>query len=148
MAKLKIIDNDDTVAKILPNIAGYVNVVNNLILNDANYNQYLQADEKERPELLQAAAGVDAQGRKCVVEHQTASGASEPIDNDNCMIKAERDVKKLKVRSKVTMPIPDTRPMSMDYLDVYASALHDLYEQDPDRARKFLFGIMLMTRCR
>ena len=148
MAKLKIADNADPTQ---PNKAGYINVVDNFILKPAAYNAFIKnANKATRPSKLQAFAGVDENGVKCVVKHETTAGALEPITNANCVVNVQVDKKKSGTgsKSKHNMSVPEVRPTNVDYLSGYAKAIHDLYEDDPVKACKFMFGMMLLTRCR
>jgi hypothetical protein len=107
---------------------------------------------------LQIAAGNDQSGKKCSVVHEVIADPNnefEEINNTNSVIKGERDRKKKKNSnnpSKYTIPFPDTRPPNVDYLQKYAQIIHDLYTQNTAaskrRAHKFIFGMMLLTRCR
>lgn len=149
MAKLKIIDNDDGIARRRPNVQGYVNLVENLVLDPARYSEFLDAEEDERASLLQRAAGTDAQGRPCVIEQETSAGESEPIDEGNCRVLLTRDRKRVARRSRVVMKLPDAPLYDVEYLDVYIEELCRLHQDgEHERACKFLFGMMLLTRCR
>jgi hypothetical protein len=152
-----------------PNEQGYVNVTRNLILNENNYVKFLLADPDERPEMLQGHAGHDEAGRPCFVMHQEAGAGAGfvKIDDNNCVIKGERDRRKRRNTNKpsrYTIPIPDARPQNVNYLDKYAYIIFELYRdgygytKNPneqivdqaklDRAHEFIFGMMLLTRCR
>ena len=148
MAKLKIADNADPT---VPSKSGYINVVENLILKPAAYNAFIKnANKATRPTKLQAFAGVDENGVKCVVKHETTAGVLEAITDANCLVNVQVDKKRggSARKSKHNMSVPETRPTSVDYLSGYAKAIHDLYEEDPVKACKFMFGMMLLTRCR
>ena len=151
MAKLKIADNDDPNK---PSKEGYINVANNLILKEEKFYEFVFAEPDERADLIQAAAGADAATppRPCVVKHQLPNGSLEAISSANCKVVGERDYKKKAGKSKVTVPIPDTRPTDLSYLKGYAEIIHALYNTanpaDKDLAHKFMFGMMLLTRCR
>lgn len=139
MAKLKITDN---AGNIIP--TGYVRVVNNLILNEETFYEFVFAEPDERADILQRTAQPD------IIKQQRADGQLEAITNNNCKILGEKDVKqKPNKKSKVTIPIPDSRPTSVDYLEKYAETIHNFYTAgDKASAHKFLFGVMLLTRCR
>jgi len=139
-----------------PNERGYVNVVENLILKPQKYLEFLAADEDERADLLQKAAGFEQDGvTPCVIFQELRDDTKVPIDEDNCIIKSEKDKKKRpnsNKPAKFTMPLPDKPPADVDYLHKYAEIIHTLYGQgtaaSKKRAHKFMFGMMLLTRCR
>jgi hypothetical protein len=143
MAKLKIIvpnTNDE------PDVDGYVLVVNNLVGQIEKYLEFLDADPDERPALLQAAATGNH-----VVKQLAPDGTFEAISNTNCKIVAQRDARRRTGNkpSRVTMPIPDVPPANFNYLAGYAQKIVALYAAgEQDKAHKFMFGIMMLTRCR
>jgi hypothetical protein len=148
MAKLKCLQKNMVGTKTLyPQ--GYINVVSNMILVEDKFYEFLDADPDERPALLQAAAGKDANNND-VIEHETAAGVSEIIDNNNCKVLAQKDVKKKgNKRSVVTVPLPDKRPTDVTYLSQYTTIIHDMVGAGNQAdANKFIFGLMLLTRCR
>ena len=148
MAKLKCLQKSTTGVKTLFQ-QGYINVVSNMILVEDKFYEFLDADPEDRPALLQAAAGKDTNGND-VIEHETALGVSEIIDNNNCKVLAQKDVKrKGNKRSVVTVPLPDKRPTDVTYLNQYTTIIHDLVQAgNQANANKFMFGLMLLTRCR
>ena len=149
MAKLKCLQKSTTGVKTLFQ-QGYINVVSNRILVEDKFYEFLDADPEDRPALLQAAAGKDTNGND-VIEHETAPlGVSEIIDNNNCKVLAQKDVKrKGNKRSVVTVPLPDKRPTDVTYLNQYTTIIHDLVHAGNQlEANKFMFGLMLLTRCR
>jgi hypothetical protein len=160
MAKLKIADNADAT---VPSKRGYINVVDNLILNQGNYDAFrTNVDKKTRPTRLQGFAGIDENNIKCVVKHEPKNSAIEPIDDNNCDIEVHEDKRKDagNPKSKYNVGFPEERPQNVDYLERYVRALYELYdlavkEIDPVKkakytsdACKFMFGMMLLTRCR
>jgi hypothetical protein len=79
------------------------------------------------------------------------------IDHDNCRIKLEKDEdldgdkqkKKVNKPAKHTLPLPPQPLTSLHYLDEYILALWGLVNKgDLDKARKFLYGVMMLTKCR
>jgi hypothetical protein len=160
MAKLRI---DDVNGNLIPD--EYINVVNGLFLKDAvtgrypNYEAFLDADPDERPAILQSFV---VGSRK--IQHQPENGPPQVISANNCLIFTERDRKKKgNRRSRVTVPMPDAPPVPLvpgdpvfKYLLGYAKLIHDMYAEiddendhaDIDRCTKFMFGVMLLTRCR
>jgi hypothetical protein len=133
---------------------GYISVAENLILIEENFYEFLDADPEERPALLQKHAGRDPNNNKLVEHMLPDNTTSEIIDNTNCRIVAQKDARKKgnNKPSRVTMPMPDTRPLDFGYLAEYAQIIHNYYlsgtNADKDKAHKFLFGVMLLTRCR
>ncbi|WP_374311235.1 hypothetical protein [Dongia sp.] len=151
MAKLKIVKPGTA---DVPDVDGYVNVVNNLILRLDKYLEFLGAEPDERPDLLQTAASNGTEGA-FIVKQILPNGDFEAIDNTNCKIFAERDVRKVKKKSKVTVPMPDMPPSNLNYLSVYATEIFNLYSVSGagqaaarEKAHKFMFGMMMLTRCR
>ena len=142
MAKLKIMDAAGNFK-----VQGYVNVVENLFATGSQqrFDDFLDAEPSERPSLLQAAAGGAANFE---ITQERNNGQIEAISDANCRIYAQKDEKRRGRRSKVTMPIPDATIGDFLYLENYAQAIHDLFENDRVRCCKFLFGVMAMTRCR
>jgi hypothetical protein len=149
MAKLKCLQKDasGTVKTLFPQ--GYINVSNNLVLVEDKFYEFLEADPEDRPALLQAAAGKDAFNND-LIEHERSDGVSEIINNTNCKVLAQKDVKKKGAKkSVVTVPIPDTRPKDFTYLNQYTTIIHDLVHAGNQLdANKFMFGLMMLTRCR
>jgi hypothetical protein len=151
MAKLKCLEkklvNGVVVRTLFPQ--GYINVVDKMILVEEKFYEFLEADPDERPALLQAAAGKDTNGND-VIEHETFLGDSVIIDNNNCKVLAQKDVrKKGNKRSVVTVPLPDKRPTDVTYLSQYTTIIHAMVQAgNQDNANKFMFGLMLLTRCR
>lgn len=176
MAKLKIPTPDATKPDGFdhdrPNVQGYVNVVDNLLIQ-ANYNNFLKADEDDRPDILQDFAKTEANGSitpNCFVFHEVVANPTEyaKIDNDNCSIRVEKDKRKRKNKNKpsrYSISFPEGNGISAPgYLDRYAMEIFKLYSQaynvtlpNPlpipnqallDRAHRFMFGMMMLTRCR
>jgi hypothetical protein len=152
MARLRIMQGANL------DVDGYVNVVNNLVAKPGKYRKY-QKRPNQRPTMLQDAASNGAAGthliKQMVLNDPTGVG-EEPITEDNCYIVGDRD----QVRdasdadgasSRVTVPMPP-EPMdaadAFDYLDKYAQKISDLWATDRPKCRKFMFGVMLLTRCR
>jgi hypothetical protein len=91
---------------------------------------------------------------------------TEEIDSANCRIFVERDKRKRRrlPKSRFTIALPEDKPKdNVDYLQPYAEIIHKLYSEadaydangQPDkaaerrsRAHRFMFGMMLLTRCR
>lgn len=150
MSRLYIADNDDSSK---PNTDGYSNFVQNAILNARNFDAFVRAHDDERADLVQTHAGSDQRGRKCVVTQLTIDRVSEPIDGGNCLVELKEDLQKKRTASKHNISLParwtrhDETP-DISYLDKYVTALSDLAGTDPVKARNFLFGLMLLTRCR
>jgi hypothetical protein len=142
MAKLRIEDNNN---KLIVN--AYVNVFKNLVAVPAARAEFLQYKQR-RPELLQAATGGAG-----VVKQEDANGVKTAIDNDNCKIMTEQDERPAPGRpGKVQIPFPVAEYWADDdpeYLDDYASQIHDLYDAgQKKKARQFMYAVMMMTRCR
>ena len=145
MAKLKIfVGNDPTKA---PGTVGYINVAKELLAPNT-YQDFLEAEPAERADLLNVYAGKGGSG--LFVQHETQGGVSQQIDKTNCKVMVEEDIRKLARKSKHTISFPDVMPSndSLVYLQPYLDAIIVLNTADPKTARQFMFGMMLLTRCR
>ena len=149
MAKLKITDANGNIL-----VDGYVNVVTQMVFTpDANTEQrnlrdFLDAEPENRPTMLQKFTDPNATGQ-FIVKQERFNGNLVAIDDDNCRIVAQKDAKqRARNRSRVTMPIPDAPISDFSYLDDYARNVHDLFETDREKCRRFMFGVMMLTRCR
>jgi hypothetical protein len=180
MAKLKIpVRNrkmDGTYEYIHTSIGvdGYVNVVNSL-KDQTKYEKFVGADEDDRPKILQLYAnGLNWNGSlptnpppEFNIHQQLSNGSDrEPIDDENCSIRVERDREKRRARAKpgrYTISLPEDKPLNEPaYLAGYAQEIFTLYCQghgiavptrvtDPsklEKAHRFMFGMMMLTRCR
>ncbi|MER8484478.1 hypothetical protein [Mesorhizobium sp. M1322] len=152
MARLYIKDNDDSTR---PSRDGYSNFVQNAILNDSNFKAFIGAQDDDRADLVQQHAGTDSKGRKCDVTHLVIGGSSESIDHENCLVEIREDLQKKTAKSKHNISLPKqwtsgNEAPDIAYLDKYVTAIVEIVEdeKDPVRARNFLFGLMLLTRCR
>jgi hypothetical protein len=158
------------------NVDGYVNVTKKLLDNNSKdaYTDFILADEDERPDMLQkmalATGEADNNWPRTAIFHQYVEVTNtgdvehyERIDGLNCKVKIERDKRKRKKAanpdkpSRYTITLPENRPgEELKYLHEYASNIYNLYlsaggqRDHPDaiKARQFMFGIMLLTRCR
>jgi hypothetical protein len=165
MARLKVeavnppnpADPNDPIEVSRPFYEGYIKVVDALFQSDASFDEFVDADEDERSDMLQAYVGFLPTPRPGSyhhkVTHMTADDSVVDIDHGNCLIKTEKDKAKAphRKRAKVTIALPPKKPPNFDYLQAYAEVIHDLYEGDATdkaNAHKFLFGVMLLTRCR
>jgi hypothetical protein len=161
MAKLKIKKAGSSKE---PVVEEYINVVDGLFPRNAggvytNYDEFIDADPDERPNILQRFIAGPIK-----ITHQPESGNPQVINNNNCLIFTERDRKKKGGRrSRVTVPMPDAPPENdipgrpaFEYLMVYANAIADLHSQiagpndldNIEKCTRFMFGMMLLTRCR
>jgi hypothetical protein len=158
MAKLKIEHADHT-----PVVDEYIRVINHLFDPAGgfqNFEDFLNpANANGRPTILQNVV-LDPHH----ITQETASGAVERITDQNCRIDSVKDKKKpTGGKSRVTVPMPDAPPTppagkpTFFYLMKYANAIADLHSQITDlendfngidRCTKFMFGMMLLTRCR
>lgn len=149
MAKLRI---EDPISGDLI-VGAYVKFVENLFLENSpgtfqNYDDYVNEQPNRRADMLQGFVGGLG-----TIKQQTASGTLEAINNNNCRVEGVKDEKRGGgPRSRVTVPIPTDPVKDFTYLKSYAKQIHDLYdESNPakmDKCLKFMFGAMLLTRCR
>jgi hypothetical protein len=153
MAKLKVHEGDPTI----PSVQGYINVVDNLVLkkdgngNYQNYEDFKNNKYKNtRPSVLQSYAKykVDNTAYPCAVYH--VDGTEVEIADNNCTIEVNVDENKATgKKSLANINFPEMNPGDVNYLKPYATAIHDLVKaKKEEEACKFLFGIMLLTRCR
>jgi hypothetical protein len=139
MARLRI---EDLANPTLPGAQGYIKVVRELYLKSANYTYFIDDNHKnERPTLLQGHAS------PYIVRHDSYNDPREPIDNTNCRIITHIDrEKKAGIQAKHHMNFPETNDYDVSYLQPYVTAMQGL-GSDLERC-EFLFGLMLLTRCR
>jgi hypothetical protein len=150
MARLYIRDNDDPSK---PSKDGYANFAQNAILNNTNFIAFVAAQDDDRADLVQQFAGTDSMGRKCDVTHLVIGGGSESIDHNNCLVEIKEDLQKKTAKSKHNISLPKqwtsgSEVPNIAYLDKYVTAIAEMAPSDPVKARNFLFGLMLLTRCR
>jgi len=153
MAKLRIEDNAGNLI-----VDDYVRVIEGIFFKDGNgnypnYQDFIEADPEERPALLQQFV---TGGFK--ITQLRENNTKQVIDGSNCAIICEKDRrKKANVkRSRVTVPMPDAPPEPTGpgapvfaYLVPYAQQIKTLLDAgDIDKCTKFMFGVMLLTRCR
>jgi hypothetical protein len=150
MSKLYIYENDNPNQNI-PSKEGYRNVATNLLNDLANFRN---ATETQRSDLLRQYAGA----KHTIFQLTRNPEQNVPIDSGNCKIKIENDERKKPAANfgKHNMVLPEMQagdpPLNVGYLDKYVQAIDSLYGQgNPAEvlsACEFLFGIMLLTRCR
>ncbi|MER9134074.1 hypothetical protein [Mesorhizobium sp. M0768] len=152
MARLYIKDNDD---RARPSKDGYCNFTLNAILNNGNFKRFVGAQDDDRADLVQQHAGTDPKGRKCDVTHLLIDGGEESINDRNCLVEIKEDLQKKSSKSKHNISLPKqwtsgNEVPDIAYLDKYVTAIVEIVkdEKDPVKARNFLFGLMLLTRCR
>ena len=149
MAKLKIFENNNPNQNI-PSKDGYRSVTTNLLNDLANFQN---ASDKERSDLLQQYAG-----KHTIYQFTRNPDQDVPISKNNCKVNIENDErKKPNVNfGKHNLVLPEIQigdpPLNVGYLDKYVQAIDSLYGNGSATevlsACEFLFGIMLLTRCR
>ncbi|ESZ05407.1 MULTISPECIES: hypothetical protein [unclassified Mesorhizobium] len=153
MAKLKIFEGNDPTAAI-PSKDGYRNVTKYLL---ADLATFLNASDKERSDLLQQYSSYG--GSNHIIYQLTKNPeANQAIDCSNCKVNVQEDERKKPSANfgKHNMVLPDQHvgdpPINPGYLEEYIKAIVSLYgDGTPTKtlsACEFLFGIMLLTRCR
>ena len=155
MAKLKIFkDNDKDNLNPIPSKEGYINVAQQVL---ANFDIFQNTSEVNRSDLLQTYANQD--GGSHIIYQQTRNPTDNvPITHSNCKVVIRHDerVKPAQAISKHNMVFPEMQvgdpPITTGYLANYAKAVVELYgggtAGEVSKACDFLFGIMLLTRCR
>jgi hypothetical protein len=156
MAKLKMFIKNNY--NLGPSTQGYINVVDNLVETPGNLDDFLEAEPGERADILNTYAGreTNADGSVTIlnVQHEKkGGGGSVPISKDNCRILLELDHRTIKRKSKHTISVPEefvtaVSPPDLSYLQPYIDIIVSLDASNKPKAQKFLFGIMLLTRCR
>jgi hypothetical protein len=160
---LKIVDKNS--GEISP--AGYAAVVENLILNQANLEDFDGADNDftaERTRKLIRYATTDAQGNatNAEIKQLDHSNQLETVTPNNCRIKAKRDRRRPATgNSKVTVPLPEQalNIAELDYIDNYIRKFIEVYapgaslpgpgtEVTARQARKYMLGVFMLTKCR
>ena len=163
MSKLKIFHNNDTAANPpVPSKDGYKNVGREFV---KNFDDFERKGDNDRPDLLRKYANTNADGTTGnYVIYQLTRGnrpgdrVNEAIDNNNCSVKITPDERRGNgnARGKHNIVLPkkeaDDAALSTGYLAGYVKAIAELYGNGSNAEVKdacdFLFGIMLLTRCR
>lgn len=146
------------------NEAGYIEIVEKIILDRDGFEDFTGEDEddgkftKARTGMLKKHAEV-AGG---LLQQKDNSGGVESVTRTNCRIRAKPDVRRQGGNgfSKVTVTMPE-EPLAisdLDYIDDYITKYLEIRSGAPlppatsqaaaRRARKFVFGMMMLTRCR
>jgi hypothetical protein len=149
MARLYI--PDSAAQNAPPSKDGYANFALNAILNSTNFKAFVLAQDDERPNLIKQHAGKDV--THLVIGQQ--GDVAESINNSNCLVDLKEDLQKKVSKSKHHISLPKkwtsgTEVPDIAYLDKYVTAICEIArdDNDPVKARNFLFGVMLLTRCR
>lgn len=150
MAKLKIFENNDAAAGI-PSKQGYINVATNLINDFTNFEN---ESDKNRSDLLQGYAGP----AHTIFQRTRNPETDDPINSSNCKVNIVFDGRKKPNANfgKHNIVLPEIEPgdslLSTHYLSGYVKAIHDLHgtgtQLEVEAACNFLFGVMLLGRCR
>lgn len=160
---LKIVVNGemDPVKQI--NHEGYIEVVEQLIFdvgNTGNFDDF--ADDgggfsRTRTSLLLKYAN----SKGGVLRQLNAGGAPEDVDRKNCRIRADADIRRQNGSSRITISVPENKLTDGDltYIDDFINKFLDIYktgttlptptsDTTAKNARKFAFGMMMLTKCR
>ena len=148
MAGLKIVLKD-TAGNPTDDISveGYVAVTENFILSQAGYNSFEGT----------GAPGARADTLQQVVTTNVPTSVVTTLNKDvaissgNCHISAKKDDNHIpgQAPAHITVPMPPAVLTSLGYLDEYILALNALVSAgDLSKARRFLYGVMMLTRCR
>ncbi|CAN5294203.1 hypothetical protein BH10PSE7_BH10PSE7_39050 [soil metagenome] len=162
-SSLKIVNEGvaDPVDQI--NHQGYIEVVEQAILDPDGFEDFCQEDDnggftRARTKLLIAWANSHG-GRLKQLDH---TGSPVNVTKDNCRIRARADVRaESGTFSKITISVPEEQIAVGDlvYVDHYISKFLDIYRNGTTlpaptstasarNARKFMFGVMMLTKCR
>lgn len=151
MTGLKIVKKDRSggpTVDICPD--GYIKVTETIILSEIGFNDFVNGGNgtTHQAERAQALQDIVTNGAPdCVVTTLTKDIA---ISSANCHVRAnpDKDHKAGKVaHHSIPMP-PEFISTGLGYLDEYIQALLQLWATDQDAARKFLYGVMMLTKCR
>jgi hypothetical protein len=153
MAKLKIFQNNDPTTN-MPDPTGYRNAAVGVI---SNLVAFQNASDKERSDLLQTYASGHTIFQQSKDNDGTGKPIEVPISSSNCRVTLAYD-DRIWPSSGVTvgehrMALPKFgEALSVGYLDKYVAAIVSLYggggASGKQAACEFLFGLMLLTRCR
>ena len=148
MAGLKIVLKD---AAGIPtddiSVDGYVAVTDSVIFSPTGYSSFEGT----------GAPGARADYLQQVVANHvpmsvvTTLNKDIPISSGNCHISAKKDDNHVPGHAPafITVPMPPAVLTSLGYLDEYILALNTLVSGgDLNKARRFLYGVMMLTRCR
>jgi hypothetical protein len=158
---LKIVNPDGSI-----NEWGYIAVVDNIVLDPDGLDEFVGEDDdagftKGRTRKLRRHA--NSAGGK--LRQQDDENQTEDVTPRNCRIRAQLDTRKTGAKgfSKVTLSLPEENLMEADlsYVDDYIIKFLQIWTGDsrlgmpppaanPARsnARKFMFGVMMLTKCR
>ncbi len=155
---LKIVNGNGTI-----NEAGYIAVVDKLILDADGLDDFAGEDDE---------AGFTRARTRKLRKHANSGGGTlrqldeqdqpEDVTPKNCRIRAQLDTRKTGRRgfNKVTVTLPEEELQAADlnYIDDYiakflmirsgANMPAQTSNAAAQNARKFMFGVMLLTKCR
>lgn len=152
---------------------GYIAVAENLLLNQTNltaFNSDGPNHAKKRVTRLQnyAAMGNDKIPTNAKVQYEFTDGPHD-ITKDNCKIRANVDEPggSSEDKVRVTMPLPEMAlaetESQLSYIDAYIRQFMMFWDptyvwpDDPDKpgtpesrnkARKYILGVLMLTKCR
>lgn len=133
-----------------PVVDAYVEIVDEIVMDAAQFENFTEArgPKKKARKLRNLVRGTGA-----TLTH-VANGAEEEIDPDHVSVDAEVDWPAMQSggRARYTVPLPPAHQADLNYLGKYAQEIVDLYNTgvaaDKDKAHRFMFGVMMLTRCR
>ena len=162
MARLKIFQGNNPAGNI-PDQQGYRNVATGFLADLSNFRT---ASTKDRADLLQqyADAGQAPQTHtifELLRNPPVGQLPDLPINNTNCKVYINNDIRRKTgvAFGKHNLGLPEIQapdpPLTVGYLAPYVQAIVALYgatgggtPAQVTAACEFLFGIMLLTRCR
>jgi hypothetical protein len=151
MARLRIEDANGNV-----DLDAYQPFVETLFYKDGggnfpNFTTYVGKPPPQRADVLKTFVPNYPNGAliRQMLDDETTT---EPIANGNCHINGDPDkLSNGHNPSQVTVPMPHKPIEDFRYLQKYARKIWELYDPNDavnEKATKFLFGVMLLTRCR
>jgi hypothetical protein len=152
MSGLKIVKKDGAgqpTEDICPD--GYVAVTAGIILDQDGFDDFKgTGNPGARADYLKSV--VDDAVASCVVTTKTKDVA---ISHANCHVFADPDVNydhAQNQKAKHTVPMPPEYLTTLCYLDEYIQPLVDMWTNtkvdEKEKARRYLYGVMMLTKCR
>lgn len=161
MAKnsLKIVNANGSI-----NEAGYIAVVDKIVLSDEGLDTFVGEDVDDRFTKARTRQLVKyaTDGTNAVVQQLDEQDAPVDVTPKNCRIRAQLDVRKPDRRgfNKVTLSMPEEALVvgDLNYLDEYIEKFLQIRsgvalpaQTSPAaarNARKYMFGVLMLTKCR
>lgn len=140
MAGIKL---EDTAATGLINKDGYINVTEEIFITEPIFDDIADYDSDDLVKFLRGNGRTDGSNN---VTYDTGKNLRKKKVK---LTATYDDDANRRGKRKFNIHLPEDNPGAFDYLDNYIDALIELKTDGRDEdARRFLFGVMLLTRCR